>query len=62
VKVVRLGNTFTAYASPDGSTWTTVGSQTIAMGATVNAGLAVSSHKNGTLATATFTSVTVTKY
>jgi phosphatidylserine/phosphatidylglycerophosphate/cardiolipin synthase-like enzyme/regulation of enolase protein 1 (concanavalin A-like superfamily) len=62
VKLTRVGNTFTAYASADGTTWTTVGSDTIAMGATINAGLAVSSHVNGTLATATFDSVVVTKY
>jgi hypothetical protein len=32
------------------------------MATIVNAGLAVSSHRDGTLATATFSSVTVTKY
>jgi regulation of enolase protein 1 (concanavalin A-like superfamily) len=62
VKLVRLGTTFSAYASADGVNWTLVGTETIPMGAVVNAGLAVSSHKNGTLATGMFSAVTVTKY
>jgi hypothetical protein len=41
---------------------TQVGTDTIAMGSSVNVGLAVSSHVNGTLATATFDHVTVTTY
>lgn len=62
VKLVRLGTAFSAYTSPDGVAWTLVGTETIPMSAVVNAGLAVSSHKNGTLATGTFSAVTVTKY
>ena len=62
VKLVRLGSSFSAYTSPDGANWTLVATDTISMGSVVNAGLAVSSHKNGTLATATFSSVTVRKY
>ncbi|HVZ19894.1 MAG TPA: putative Ig domain-containing protein [Vicinamibacterales bacterium] len=61
VRLVRAGSTFTAYASVDGATWTTVGSETIAMGTTIDVGLVVSSHENGVLATATFDHVTVTK-
>jgi hypothetical protein len=57
VKLVRSGNTITASQSVNGSSWTTVGSVSIAMGATVNIGLAVSSHVNSTPATATFDSV-----
>src|SRR5205085_667513 len=42
VKVVRSGNAFTGYASPDGATWTQMGSsQTINMAQNVFAGLAV---------------------
>jgi hypothetical protein len=59
VRLVRSGSTFTAYASPDGSTWTEVGSDTISMGSTIDVGLAVTSHLDGTLATATFDHVTV---
>ena len=58
VRMVRSGNTFTAYRSPDGVTWTQQGSpQTVSMAADVYAGLAVTSHDNTKLCTATFDSV-----
>jgi hypothetical protein len=57
VRIRRRGNTFTAAQSADGVVWKTIGSQTITMPVTVFAGLAVSSHVAGTLATATFTNV-----
>ena len=57
VKLERIGNTFNAYSSPDGSTWTLVGSDTIPMAATVYVGLAVTSHTTTALATATFDNV-----
>ncbi len=60
VRVVRSGNTFTAYRSPDGSTWTQVSSTTIAMPADVRVGLAVTSNTSAQLCTAVFDSVTVT--
>jgi lysophospholipase L1-like esterase/regulation of enolase protein 1 (concanavalin A-like superfamily) len=60
VRLVRSGNTFTAYRSADGVTWATIGSDTIAMGATVYAGLVVTSHNDGTLATATVGNVSLT--
>ena len=60
VKLARAGDVFTASVSPDGTTWTVVGSETIVMGSTVNVGLAVSSHVAGTLATATFDNVVIT--
>ncbi len=59
VKLTRTGSTFTAYRSTNGTSWTTVGSATIAMGSTFYAGLAVSSHVAATLATATFASTVV---
>jgi len=58
VKLERLGSTINAYSSPDGVTWTLVGSDTIAMGANVFVGLAVSSHTTATAAQATFDNVT----
>jgi RHS repeat-associated protein len=59
-KLVRAGNTFTAYASPDGLNWNQVGAtQTITMAQNVYVGLAVSSQSNSSLATATFDSVSV---
>jgi hypothetical protein len=60
VKLARAGDVFTASVSPDGVTWTVVGSDTIVMGSTINVGLAVSSHVAGTLATATFDNVAIT--
>ena len=57
VKLNRTGNVFTGYYSPDGTTWTQVGSQTFAMGTTMYVGLAATSHNNASLATATFSNV-----
>jgi phosphatidylserine/phosphatidylglycerophosphate/cardiolipin synthase-like enzyme len=58
VKIVRAGSTITGYQSADGSTWTPVGSASIALGSTAFIGLAVSSHDNTRLCTASFTAVT----
>jgi hypothetical protein len=62
VKMTRIGTSLTAYASSNGTAWTQVGTETIAMGSNVDVGLAVTSHHNGALARATFDSVTVTAY
>ncbi len=59
IRVVRAGNSFTAYESANGTTWTVVGSDTIAMSATVFVGLAVTSHADGILTTAVFDNVVV---
>ena len=60
VKLVRNGNDFAGYYSPDGAGWTPIGpDQIIPMSSTVLAGLAVCSHNNTLLSTATFTNVTV---
>jgi len=59
LKVERTGTTFRASTSPDGATWQLIGADTISMSATVYVGLAVTSRLPGTLATATFTNVTV---
>jgi regulation of enolase protein 1 (concanavalin A-like superfamily) len=59
VKLARSGSTITASVSPDGTAWTVVDTDTIAMSDTINVGLAVSSHAAGTLATATFDHVSV---
>ncbi len=60
VKLVRQGTTFTGYASPDGVTWTLIGSDTITMATSVFVGLPVTSHSNPAIGTDTFDSVTVT--
>jgi regulation of enolase protein 1 (concanavalin A-like superfamily) len=62
VRLSRIGATFTAYTSADGSAWSKVGTQTITMGATIAVGLAVTSHRDGPLATATFDHVTVSTF
>jgi hypothetical protein len=60
VRIDRTGNTFTGYRSPDGVTWTLQGSATVAMGSTVNIGLAVTSHNNSAINDAAFDNVTLT--
>lgn len=55
VKLVRSGNTFTGYRSPDGTNWAQQGTTTtITMGTAVYVGLAVTAHNSGGMATATF--------
>ena len=48
----RAGSRVTAYASPDGSTWTAIGSESIELGADVYVGIAVSSDGAGQSASA----------
>jgi fibronectin type 3 domain-containing protein len=59
--VVRTGDTLTGYTSTDGVRFTQVGSYTIPMPGTVYIGLAVTSHHDGTPATAVFDQVTVSQ-
>jgi regulation of enolase protein 1 (concanavalin A-like superfamily) len=59
VKLTRSGNTFTAYESADGVTWTLVGTDTITMAPTVYVGLAVTSHTTSASATCTFDGVSI---
>jgi regulation of enolase protein 1 (concanavalin A-like superfamily) len=59
VRLVRAGNVFRAYVSPNGSTWTAAGSTTIAMSSTIHVGLAVTSHTQSARTTARFSSVSV---
>jgi regulation of enolase protein 1 (concanavalin A-like superfamily) len=54
LRLDRVGNTFTAYSSEDGTNWRVVGSVTVAVGATALIGLAVTSHADGTLSGARF--------
>jgi regulation of enolase protein 1 (concanavalin A-like superfamily) len=60
VRLVRTGNTITAYRSSNGTSWTTVGTATVTMGTNIYLGLAVSSGDTTTLNTATFNNVTAT--
>jgi fibronectin type 3 domain-containing protein/regulation of enolase protein 1 (concanavalin A-like superfamily) len=60
VRIVRRNNTFTAYRSANGTTWTKTGtSQTITMANTIYIGLPVCAHNNSLLCTATFNNVTL---
>jgi len=60
LELQRSGNTFTAYTSPDGSTWTEVASVTVTMTAAATIGLFVCSHNNNQLNASTFDNVSVT--
>jgi hypothetical protein len=62
VRLTRSGNTFDAYQSTDGSSWTWVGSEWIDMPATIYAGVAVTSHYYGAVTTATFTNTSVNEW
>ena len=57
VELVGSGGTFSGYCSPDGTTWTLVGSSTLTNFTTAYVGLAVTSHANSSLCTATFDNV-----
>jgi len=58
LKLVRVGNSFSAYASNNGSTWTQIGSsEVLPLDATVYAGLAVTAHSNTLVNTSTFDSL-----
>ena len=61
VRLTRSGTTVSGHRSVDGVTWTLVGSDTVSFTSqTVYAGLAVTSHTNGAVSTATFTNVAAT--
>jgi hypothetical protein len=59
VRLVRVGNTITGYISPTGTNWTAVGSETMAMAATIYVGLPITSHVDGSISSATLSSVVV---
>jgi len=60
VKLQRAGNIFTASSSSNGTSWTTIGTETNVMASSIQVGLALTSHLDGTLCTATFDNVSVT--
>ncbi|HEX9786337.1 MAG TPA: endo-1,3-alpha-glucanase family glycosylhydrolase [Opitutaceae bacterium] len=59
LRLKRAGNTFTAYSSDNGTSWTQVHSVTLALAQTLQGGLAVTSHNSGSLTTATLTNFSV---
>ncbi|MCH6259096.1 discoidin domain-containing protein [Puniceicoccaceae bacterium K14] len=61
VRLTRSGNTFTAAYSSNGSSWTTLGSDTISMSSNVYVGLCVTSHNDGTVCTAQFDNLSISE-
>ena len=59
VKLRRTGASISAYVSPDGVSWSAAGTETIAFGLTIYVGLALTSHLDGALASASFDNVSV---
>ena len=59
VRVARRGTTITASPSADGVTWVDVGSESVDWQSTVYAGVAVTSHRAGVLAAATFDNISL---
>ncbi len=59
LRIVRSGDTFTAWQSNDGETWANSHTVTFAMNSEVLVGLAVTSHNNGALNTAIFDNVSL---
>ncbi len=60
LRAVRTGTTFSAYTSPDGTTWTLVPGSTVTLPSLTGSllrGLAVTSHSNGKTGTAVFDTV-----
>lgn len=60
LRLTRTGNSIKAEVSTNGSSWTTVGTQTVTMGATVYVGMATTSHNNLRLNSAVFSNVSLT--
>ena len=60
VRLVRTGNLFQGYVSPNGVAWTLVGSVTNALPAAVYVGLPVTAHTNAASSVATFSNVKIT--
>ncbi len=60
LKLVRVGNTFTSYASSNGSTWTLAGTKTVPMSTNLYVGFAVTSHNNSVRTIAVFDYLPIT--
>jgi len=61
LRLSRRGDRFDAYAGDDGRTWKLVGTDTIKMGTTVEAGFALTSHDPTASATAVFSNTALTR-
>jgi regulation of enolase protein 1 (concanavalin A-like superfamily) len=61
LRLRRSGNTFTGYASENGTTWRTIGSITLPLDLDTYVGVPLTSHDNTTLATGIFDSFSVVR-
>jgi regulation of enolase protein 1 (concanavalin A-like superfamily) len=59
LRLSRAGTVLTAYSSTDGTNWSSMGSSTIAIGATAYVGLATTSHNVSAATTAVYSQVSV---
>lgn len=59
VRLVRSGNTITAFRSTNGTSWIQVATDTVAMASQIFVGLAVTSHANSVINVSTFDNVQV---
>jgi autotransporter-associated beta strand protein len=62
VRLVRSGTLVTGYVSANGTTWSQIGTQSMALADTLSVGLAVTSHNLAAVSAATFDNVTVTPF
>jgi M6 family metalloprotease-like protein len=62
LKLQRTGNVITAHHSTNGTAWTLHSTTTLALGGNALVGIAVTSHDNAQLATATFRNFHVTRF
>ncbi len=59
MRLVRSGNSFSAYVSSNGSSWTLIDTVTVNMATNIYVGMAVTSHDSGSLSTGTFDNVQI---
>ncbi|MDB6110083.1 MAG: hypothetical protein JWR69_1833, partial [Pedosphaera sp.] len=59
IKLVRSNNTFTGYASSNGTNWVLAGTDTVAMATNAYIGLAVTAHNNTVINTSTLDNIQV---
>jgi regulation of enolase protein 1 (concanavalin A-like superfamily) len=62
VKLVRIGDIISGFTSPDGTTWSQIGSVQIPMSENVQIGLFATANTGSTLSTATFDNVAILDY
>jgi hypothetical protein len=60
LRIVRTGNQFALFASPNGTTWFPIGAQTIVMGNCIQMGLIATNSTSNGVVTATFSGVSHT--